>query len=271
MANFELRHLTQADLNLHVWRYLTFPKYVSMMVYSALWFPKLKTLLSMDADEGAMPAVAAREMTERFLQWDMIKNNPSFTERIKNSSSRNVEDGRELTLANCWFCSEEESPAMWRDYAGIPEGVAVVSTIDLLSQYVYCDPRVSLIGRVQYVNLTSHVMSHYEANQAGERAFLKGNGFAAEREIRMTTMSFRGPMCVNLDGTDMRPDQYSGLGMNNFDSPGLYIKADLRKLITRTVLSPDAPVFLEHLVRRIGHLAGVVSPVERSSLENRPV
>ena len=76
------------------------------MIYSALWFAKLKTLLSMDADEGAMPAIAAREMTERFLQWEIIKNDPAFTEQIKNSSGRNVEDGRELTLANCWFCSE---------------------------------------------------------------------------------------------------------------------------------------------------------------------
>ncbi|MET4478003.1 DUF2971 domain-containing protein [Bradyrhizobium sp. F1.13.3] len=269
MANFQLRHSTEAELNLHVWRYLTFPKYVSMMIYSALWFAKLKTLLSMDADEGAMPVIAAREMTERYLQWEIIKNNPGFTEQIKNSSNRNVEDGRELTLANCWFCSEEESSAMWRDYAGSHEGVAVVSTIKLLRQHVYCDPQFSSIGRVQYVDLSSHVMSHYEANQAGERAFLKGNGFAAEREVRMTTMSIRGPMCVNLDGTDMRPDQYSGLGMNNFDCPGLYIKADLRSLIRRTVLAPDAPVFLEHLVRKMSHLAGVDSPVERSSLEDR--
>ena len=268
MANFEFRHLTQADLNLHVWRYLTFPKYVSMMVYSALWFAKLKTLL--DADEGAMPAIAAREMTEEFLQLEFIKSNPSFTEQIRNSSRQNVEDGRELTVANCWFCSEEESLAMWQEYAG-DEGVAVVSTINLLSQHVYCDPRLaSLIGRVQYVDLNLHGMSHYEANQVGERAFLKGIHFAAEREVRMTTMSIRGPMCVNLDGSDMRPDQYSGPGMNNFDNPGLYIKADLRKLITRTVLCPNAPAFLEHLVRRIGHLAGVVSPVERSSLENPP-
>lgn len=45
------------------------------MIYSALWFAKLKTLLSMDADEGAMPVIAAREMTEQFLQWEIIKNN----------------------------------------------------------------------------------------------------------------------------------------------------------------------------------------------------
>ena len=71
----------------------------------------------------------------------------------------------------------------------------------------------------------------------------------------MTTMSFRGPMCVNADGTDMRVDQYSsGPGMNNFDSPGFYIKADLRRLITRIVLAPNAPGFLEHLVRKIASL-----------------
>ena len=266
MANFQLRHLGEADLKRQVWRYLTFPKYVSMIIYSALWFAKLSTLI--DPDEGAMPAIAAREMTEEFLDWEIIKSNAEFIEQIKDSSHRNVKDGRELTVANCWFCSEEESLAMWQQYAGGAEGVAVVSTIELLRRYVYCDPRHSLIGRVQYVDLKSHVMSHYEANQAGERAFLKGNAFAAECEVRMTTLSFRGPMCVNLDGTDMRPDQYSGVRMNNFDSPGLYIKTDLRKMITRTVLAPNAPVFVEQLVRRILHLAGVVSPLERSRLEN---
>jgi hypothetical protein len=239
-GNFELRHIQQGDLALSVWRYLTFSKYVSMLVYRALWFAKLKTLV--DADEGAMPSIAAREMTEQFLQWDIIKSNPDFAEQIKNSSRRNVEDGRELTLANCWFGSEEESPAMWKDYAG-PEGVAVVSTIGLLSQHVHCDPQFSSIGRVQYVDLNLHAMSHYEANQAHERAFLKGLGFASEREVRMTTMSIRGPMCVNSDGTDMRPDQYTGAKMNNFDSLGLYIKADLRKLLSRTVVAPNSPPF----------------------------
>lgn len=265
MANFQLRHLAQSDLNLSVWRYLTFPKYVSMMVYGAIWFAKLKTLI--DADEGAMPKIPDQEMTERLLQSEMIKNRPDFTEQIRNANRRNVEDGRELTLANCWFCSEGESASMWKDYAG-SEGVAVVSTVGLLNQHVQCSPTYSLIGKVQYVDLNSHTMSHYEANQAGERAFLKNKQFAAEQEIRMTSMSFRGPMCVNLDGTEMRPDQYAGVGMNNFDSPGLYIKADLRKLITRTVLSPNAAPFIEHLVRRIGHLAGVISPVERSSIES---
>ena len=74
VANFELRHLTQADLNLHVWRYLTFPKYVSMMIYSALWFPKLKTLLSMDADEGAMPIIAASFTTNTLVFMYTVAN-----------------------------------------------------------------------------------------------------------------------------------------------------------------------------------------------------
>ena len=51
-----------------------------MMIYSALWFPKLETLL--DADE-ALPTIAAREMTERFLQRELIKSNPSFALQMK--------------------------------------------------------------------------------------------------------------------------------------------------------------------------------------------
>ncbi len=263
MTNFSLRHLSEADLELVVWRYLTFPKYVSMMIYGAIWFSKLKILI--DADEGSMPVVAGSEMTDRLLNWDVIKSNPEWTAQIKNANQRNVEDGRELTVANCWFCDDKESKRMWDDYAG-PEGVAVSSTIRRLGQSVYCRPDLSLLGRVQYVDLQTHNMTHYEANQAGERAFLKGKSFLHEQEIRMTTFSLRGPMCVNLDGTAMRPDQYEGIGMNNFDAAGLYVRADLPKLITKTVLAPQATDFQENLVRRISHLAGVTSPVVRSSL-----
>lgn len=263
MANFGLRHLSEGDLDLSVWRYLTFPKYVSMMIYGAIWFSKLRNLI--DGDEGAIPAVTDQEMTNHLLDWDIIKKNSDWTAQVKNANRRNVEDGRELTVANCWFCDENESKEMWREYAGA-EGVAVASTIRRLSQNVYCESKWSLLGRVQYVDLNSHTMTHYEANQASERAFLKGEGFSREQEIRMTTLSIRGPMCVNLDGTVMRPDQYEGIGMNNFDSAGLYIRADLKNLITKTVLAPEATDFLEHLVRRISHLAGVKSPVLRSNL-----
>jgi hypothetical protein len=82
-----------------------------------------------------------------------------------------------------------ESERMWKEYAGGgSEGVATKSTIGLLAQHVFCDARVTTIGRVQYVDLDTHVMSHYEANQAQERAFLKGETIQART---------RSPNCNN--------------------------------------------------------------------------
>ena len=80
-------------------------------------------------------------------------------------------------------------------------------------------------------------------------------------------MNFKGPMCVNPDGTVLKPDEYQGANMNNFENPGLYIRADLRKLITSTVLAPDAAKWFELLVRRIVELSNAGRPVERSKLE----
>lgn len=214
-----------------------------------------------------MPAIADREMREKLLSWKIVKDNPLFTEQIKNANQRNVDDGRELMLANCWFCDVNESAEMWKAYAEGVESVAITSTVGRLSEHVLCDPQFSLLGRVQYVDHASYKMSHYEANQAGERALLKDNSFSREKEVRMVTMSVKGPMCVNEDGTDMVPPQYEGAHMNNFENSGLYIKADLPRLVMQTVLAPQAPKWFELLVKRIAQLSGVGTAVARSQLE----
>jgi hypothetical protein len=82
-------------------------------------------------------------------------------------------------------------------------------------------------------------------------------------------MSLKGPMCVNADGAAMRPEDYQGAGMNNFDSSGLYIRADLQELITSTVLAPGAPAWFELLVKRIVSLSKIGGSVERSSFESQ--
>jgi hypothetical protein len=254
------KHLSEADLDKTVWRYLTFPKFISLLTYRALWFSKLNSLV--DKYEGSMPTTTGRVMWE-----NLQRTVPAYLLPYLDSLDRNVDDGRELTLVNCWFLSDRESEDMWGEYASGIEGVAIKSTVRALSQYVFCDPQFSSIGKVQYVDLESHEMSFYEANQAHERAFLKRLEYSHEQEIRITTMSIRGPMCVNMDGTFPAPAEYEGPKMNNFENPGLYIQVDLGRLITATVLAPGAKKWFELLVKRIVHLSGLGSPLLRSALE----
>jgi len=268
MAIKNYKNLDSSDFDRTVWRYLTFPKYISLLTYGALWFSKLNILI--DTYEGALPAKADAEMLAEHQKYKAIFD-PALHAQLDSMNKKNVEDGRELTLANCWFISDLESENMWKEYAAGPEGVAIKSTVRLLSQFVFCDPRVSKIGRVQYVDLDTFTMNHYEASQAQERAFLKRLNFSHEQELRIVTMSLKGPMCVDTDGTPMRPEDYQGAGMNNFENSGLYIRADLKKIIRSTVLAPGAAKWFELLVKRIVHLSKIGGSVERSVLENKGV
>lgn len=264
MAIAIYKNLDETELDATVWRYLTFPKYVSMLVDGALWFSKLNILE--DKFEGTLPKMAEAEMLADHQKLKRILH-PSLHEMIDDMNRKNVKDGRELTVVNCWFLSDHESEKMWKEYANGSEGIAVQSSIRSLAENIYCDSQFSTIGKVQYVNLDLHSMSTYEANQAHERALLKQLKFSDEREVRITTMNFKGPMCVNMDGSAMKPEDYQGAKMNNFENRGLYIKADLSKLIKATVLAPDAPTWLELLVKRMSQLSNVSALVQRSRLE----
>ena len=81
-------------------------------------------------------------------------------------------------------------------------------------------------------------------------------------------MNIKGPMCVGMDGTPLKADDYQGTKMNNFENSGLYIRADLQRLVTSTVLAPSAPTWFELLVKRLVKLSGVGNTVRRSALEN---
>jgi hypothetical protein len=257
------KNLQSADLDRTVWRYLTFAKYISLLAYGAIWFSKLNTLV--DKNEGAMPTIPAAEIHAQHQTRKHLFD-PSMHEQFDNMISRNVEDGREIIVVNCWFEDEHESKEMWDRYTG-GDGVAIKSTIRALAEHIFCDPQFSALGRVQYVDLSKHVMSHYDANQALERAYLKDLSFSGEREIRISTVNLRGPMCVNMDGTIPRPEEYAGARANNFDNPGIFIKANIARLIHGTVVRPGAPLWFELLIRHLVRQSGIGAPVTRSTLE----
>lgn len=263
MAIIKLKNLEPADLDRIAWRYLTFSKFISLLSYGSIWFSKLKILE--DEYEGGMPPTAMAAMSRSFEPFKKHFD-PSLHYQFDAMHARNVEDGRELTVVNCWYLSDEESIQMWNEYGRDCEAVAIRSTVRQLQQSIFCDPQISHIGAVKYVDWNTHDMSLYEANQAQERAFIKRLSYAHENELRVATMSLRGPMCVGLDGEPLTPQDYNGAGMNNFDAPGLYVRADLHALIKEVILAPGCGSWFELLIKKILRDGGFVAPVRRSSL-----
>ncbi len=262
-----IRDLNNEQLDMTVWRYMPFSKFISLMTYQALWFAKLNIL--QDEYEGMMPARTKNLMDTDNQKWKKQFNRPEFHRQIDNWSTDNENSGRELLVVNCWFLDENESEQMWAAYGRSNEAIAVKSTIRRLVNNVLIphDDHVSHIGMVSYVDHVNHEMSCYAASQAHERAFLKDKQrFSHEQELRIVTMNFKTTNCARMDGKPYTREEVSGKNMNNFENPGLYVGVRLNQLFSEVVVCPNAGDWFFNLVRRIIELSGIDLCVSKSKL-----
>ncbi len=261
----QLYNLKEDELDNAVWRYLTFPKFISLVSYGALWFQRLCFLS--DELEGTIPSPTLASMKDANQHLKQVFNDPALHVEIDGLHERNVADGKSLTLANCWYLADGESEQMWEAYGQSAESVVVRSTIRRLWTNTLLPSDFSFIGPVKYVDHSTFDMDHYTASQAHHRAFLKdGRQFAHEQELRLTTMNLRTPACLDPLGRPLTVEEVSGVGANNFDSAGLYVTANINELVEVVVTHPKAPDWFHNLIRHIqigGHFKW---SVEKSSL-----
>ncbi len=256
-------------MELTVWRYMPFPKLVSLLVYQSIWFSKLNIL--QDQFEGMMPE-ATKEMMHAHHQ-DLKKGfAPEYHLQFDEMASRNEQDSRELLVVSCWFLGESESERMWRAYGGNNQSVAIKSTIKKLIENICVphDKNVTHIGRVAYIDHKTHMMTKYHANQGHERAFLKDAGqFKHEQELRIVTLNVKTKYCASPEGKPYEESEVQGKNMNNFENPGLYVAIRLKQLISAIHVSPEADGWFYLLVKRIIELNKLGIRVDRSELFNK--
>lgn len=261
----QLYNISEDELDTIVWRYLTFSKFIGMISYGALWFSRLCFLI--DKFEGRMPENSVASMRKENEQWKSVFSDPRLQNQIDEWPERNVNDGQSLSAINCWFIGNEESERMWDEYVGSSEGVAVKSTIRKVRDSVYLPSEWSFIGKVKYVDLNKYETSTYEASQAHHRAFLKDrNRFENENELRIETMNIRTPCCLDALGRPLDPETVKGKGMNNFDEPGLYVRADLKNLFDTIVTASLAPKWFVNLIKHLQLKSGFDWKIQRSKL-----
>lgn len=263
-----LRDLTQEDMSLTVWRYMPFSKFISLLVYQAIWFSKLNIL--QDEFEGMVP-LATKQMMQAHHQELKKPFPPEQNWQFDEMASRNEQDSRELCIVNCWFLGENESERMWREYGGEKESVAIKSTVTQLIDNIGVphDKDMTSIGRVKYVDLKTYMMTKYQANQGSERAFLKDAGaYQHENEIRIVTLNFKTQACMSPEGKPYTESEVRGKNMNNFENPGLYIAVRLQQLISEIRVSPEADKWFYLLVKRIVELNKWEISVKHSELSH---
>jgi hypothetical protein len=185
-----------------LWRYLDFPKYVSLLASKALFFAR--------ADTFGDPFEGAKGLRQRKDAWDAhflsffreaLRTAPVDDPSHKLSEAEIEERApkfiaeleqigaldRSRTFVSCWHENQVESEAMWRLYgASFPNALAIRTTYGRLYEALGRDPDIS-IGRVKYIDMRS---SFAGVNDAGGSVFRSSmNTRCAPSPVTMSAMS----------------------------------------------------------------------------------
>jgi hypothetical protein len=114
----------------HIWRYLTFGRFVSLLQTKRLWLSRVD-LLGDDwemrlAGEQLAHVIARHPPTPL----DAVPEDPM--ERAR----RIIRNWRLTSFVNCWSAQAHESHALWRVFCPTAEGVAIRSTLERLKASV---------------------------------------------------------------------------------------------------------------------------------------
>ncbi|MFZ5908638.1 MAG: hypothetical protein ACOYYU_01325 [Chloroflexota bacterium] len=113
--------------NTRVWRYMSFAKFVTVLLDKQLWLSCANLL---DDRWEVMP-------NNQQIKAIFSKHSSSKTFEIsRDTIAKNVKELRQNTFINCWSASEHESLALWRIYCPSSEGVAIQTTFERLVKSV---------------------------------------------------------------------------------------------------------------------------------------
>lgn len=248
-----------------IWRYLTFEKFVSLIELGAVWFSKLG--IFEDVEEGMVPELTRQKMKSQHQEMESWFPDEERKSQVRRFVEDNERYGRDLIVASCWFIGERESKEMWAKYGQGDAGVVIRSSAQaLMGSLVQSLTNKWWIGRVRYVNRAAHDrMNIHEGHQAHLRAFLKGMEYSHENELRVATMNFVAPGCLNPDGSPQSEKQRKGF-IDASNGPGIYVRANLSTLISELRAAPGATESQRARVQRLMASSGIRLPLGCSEI-----
>lgn len=255
-----------------VWRYMDLAKFIELLKSESLYLSSLPTME--DEWEGAL-AESGGDTTAAELQLlhtfggtiEQARNFIAFGEKSKAAQ-------RACVFINCWHRSNSESAAMWKLYETTGRGIAIQTTLADLTASATDDKDCHLV-EVQYVDFESDYIEAYDYNRAYS---YKRKSFQHEQEVRLQhfdlmplrpkTAAERAmdpPLSERSDNTD-----YENVIDYSILPTGKHFSVDLRTLVHRVVIAPEAPAWYIEIVRDVVAKYGQTFPVEASSMLKRP-
>ncbi len=229
------------NVNISIWRYMDFTKFVFMLENKGLFLSR--------ADKLGDPFEGSYSKANKLLRPSVYKG------RIPEQAIRQMGDfvklTRQWTMINCWHMNEHESAGMWKLYTQTSEAIAIKSTyIDL---HNVLDEKC-FVGTVKYIDYDRDWLP--ESN-AFYPYIHKRLSFAHERELRVIHQE--------LPIKDQKFD-FS----NQPPAQGILKTVDISSLINSIYVAPTAASWYKELVERIVQKYDLNKPVIQSSLDEEP-
>lgn len=238
-----------------LWRYLDFPKFVSLLDSGQLFFTRAD--MFEDIFEGARgfnyQKTMIYESTKPVLSLKAKKNfssngidNPldiDIEKKVEEEIAKLVEtqeQKRKDYYVSCWHANNLESEAMWKLYiTAKKQGVAIQTTMERLCCSI--GEEGFDIGRINYISYENPL------EISNIPIWYKRTAFQHENEVRVV---------FKQTGTDVN---------------GLSIPVNLDLLIENIYISPSAPSWFAKLVENILIKYGLNKKVEHSKLDEKPI
>lgn len=254
-----------------IWRYVTFPKFVSILNTESLWFSSAGEFD--DPYEGAVPF---RTVQKRIA--DHI-GEPDDTDIDKVTQTSAYETlfhigAREASYMNCWHLNPYESVAMWDLYSSEGKGIAIQTTVEKFvnsivnrpvkwgSEWEYEDPQDLIeVGKVKYIDYNE---DEIPPRNLTAPLFHKRKSYKHEQE-------FRAVYSKILDVTDLLDGEEVHTDMFDKFPAGEPISVDLEHLIETVYIAPDSPGWFQESVEAVVHEFEYDFDTQRSSLETDPL
>ena len=230
------------NLDVPIWRYMDFTKFVSLLQNGGLYFPAVADLN--DTFEGSFGGgnQALRPLVHRH-----------FPSEIRVTAGELVQRLRKWVAASCWHMNDQESAAMWKLYARTDEAVCIQSTFRGLREALGDNARA---GVVRYVDYETEWIP--ESNPLAPFLY-KRKSFEHEHEVR-AIIPLGDLNALKHEVNPRLPKE-----------GGRWVKLDLPKFIHRIYVAPDSPDWFHQLVRDVSqqYQHGAIEVV-RSALAQAP-
>lgn len=223
-----------------IWRYLDFPKLVSLIYKRSLHFGRIDLLgdpweykLSIPSERALMRYLKAHGTSDEHL----LQGVNQYRTEIQQY------------YVSCWYMSDHESSLMWKAYSQESQGIVIKSKYMRLIEALTGAQESVNVGMVKYID---YDRDHIPIGNGFEPAVHKRKFFKEENEIRAV---FWSKEKVN---SDIHPHMDGWKHIN--------IRADLEMLIDSIIVGPSTGYWYKELIEELLRKEGLNIEVQNSMM-----